>query len=60
MSAESRGPEPQFENPEASKLEDETTDASPRKQMDREAEKLAQKSTKVEQDFDKSRSIFTK
>jgi hypothetical protein len=61
MSAESRGPEPQFENPEVSKLEDETiSDASPRKQMDREAEKLAEKSTKVEQEFDKSRSIFTK
>ena len=61
MSAEFKGPEPQFENPEASKLEDETVaDASPRKQMDREAEKLAQKSTKVEQDFDRGQSIFTK
>jgi hypothetical protein len=61
MSAESRGPEPQFENPEVSKLEDETNeDGSARKQMDREAEKLARKSTKVEQDSGKDRSIFTK
>jgi len=44
-----------------SKLEDETNeDGSARKQMDREAEKLARKSTKVEQDSGKDRSIFTK
>jgi len=61
MSAESRDREPQFENPNESKLEDETvTDASPRKQMEREAEKLAKKSTKAEQDSGKGRSIFTK
>ncbi len=61
MSAESRGPEPQFENPNESKLEDETvSNATPRKQMDREAEKLAKKSTKVEQESDTDQSIFTK
>jgi hypothetical protein len=60
MSAGPRDPEPQFENPEASKLEDETRDDTPQKQMDRVAEKLAQKSTKVEQDSDKDRPIFTK
>lgn len=60
MSAEPRDPEPQFENPEASKLEDETRVDSPRKQMDRVAEKLAQKSTNVEQESDKDSSIFTK
>jgi hypothetical protein len=61
MSAESRDRESQFENPEVSKLEDETNDdGSARKQVDRLADELAKKSTKVEQDFDKDRSIFTK
>ena len=61
MSAESRGSETQFENPEASKLEDETNqDGSPRNQAEREAEKLAKKSTKVEQNADEKRSIFSK
>lgn len=60
MSVGLRDPEPQFENPDASKLKDENTDASPRKQMDQVAEKLAQKSTKVEQQSDKDRPIFTK
>jgi hypothetical protein len=61
MSAESRDSESQFENPEVSKLEDETNeDGSPRNQVDRLAEKLAKKSSKVEQDSDKDRSIFTK
>jgi hypothetical protein len=60
MSAGPRDPEPQFENPEASKLEDETRVDTPQKQMDRVAEKLAQKSTKIEQQADKNQSIFTK
>lgn len=61
MSAESKGSEPQFENPEVSKLEDETNeDGSPRKQMDRMAERLAKKSSKVEQNADEDQSIFTK
>jgi len=61
MTAESRDREPQFENPEASKLEDETNeDASPRRQVGRMAEKLAEKSSKVEQESDEDRSIFTK
>ena len=61
MSAESKGPEPQFENPEVSKLEDETNqDGSARNRVDRVAEELAKKSTKVEQDSGKDRSIFTK
>jgi hypothetical protein len=60
MSAGPRDPEPQFENPEASKLEDETRVDTPQKQMDRVAEKLAQKSSKVEQDSDKDRPIFSK
>jgi hypothetical protein len=60
MSEGPKDPEPQFENPEASKLEDETRVDTPQKQMDRVAEKLAQKSTKVEQEADKDQSIFTK
>ena len=61
MSAESRGTEPQFENPAASKLEGETNqDGSPRSQAEREAEKLAKKSSKVEQDAGENQSIFTK
>ncbi len=51
----------QFENPEASKLEDETNeDGSPQKRVDRLAEKLAEKSSQVEQDSDEDSSIFTK
>jgi hypothetical protein len=61
MSAESRGSDTQFENPEASKLEDETNQGgSPRNQAEREAEKLAKKSSKVEQNADEKQSIFTK
>ena len=61
MPAESRDQEHQFENPEATKLENETTSkASPRKQMDRVAEELARKSTKDEKDYDEERPIFTK
>jgi hypothetical protein len=60
MSAAPRDPEPQFENPDASKLEDETRVDTPQKQMDRVAEKLAQKSSKVEQESDKDQPIFSK
>jgi len=61
MTAESRDKEPQFENPEVSKLEDETNeDGSPRNQVDRVAERLAKKSSKVEQDSGENRPIFSK
>lgn len=61
MSAESQDRESQFENPEVSKLEDETNDdGSARNRVDRLADELAKKSTTVVQDFDKDRSIFTK
>ena len=47
MSAEFKSSETQFENPEASKLEDETNQGgSPRNQADRLAEKLAKKSSR--------------
>jgi hypothetical protein len=61
MSAETKDRQPQFENPTESKVEDGTvTNASPRNEMDREAEKLAKKSSKVEQDSSAERPIFTK
>jgi hypothetical protein len=61
MSKQSEGPEPQFENPEESKVEDETiSKATPRKQMDRVAEELAEKSSKVEKNADIARPIFSK
>ncbi|MGA3101883.1 MAG: hypothetical protein ABSD61_08485 [Terracidiphilus sp.] len=61
MNKHSKEPEPQFENPEVSKLEDETISKStPRKQLDRVAEELAEKSSKVETDADEGRPIFSK
>jgi len=51
----------QFENPEATKLEDETvSDATAEKRIERTAEKAAEKSTKTEQRYDKVHSIFSK
>lgn len=61
MTAESQDNPPQFENPEVSKLEDETNDdGSARKQVDRLAEKLAKKSSQVEKDSAGDQSIFSK
>jgi hypothetical protein len=61
MPAESRDQEHQFENPEATKLENETiSNATARKQMDRVAEELARKSSETEKQFDADRPIFTK
>ena len=50
----------QFENPEATKLEDETVaDESGDKKIERVAEKAATKSTETEQKYDKEHTIFT-
>jgi hypothetical protein len=50
----------QFENPEATKLEDETvSDASAEKRIERVAEKAAEKSSKTEKNFDKQHTIFS-
>jgi len=50
----------QFENPEATKLEDETvTQESADKKIERVAEKAAEKSTKTEQKYDEKHNIFT-
>jgi hypothetical protein len=50
----------QFENPEATKLEDETaTDATAQEKIERVADKAAAKPAKVEQKFDKEHTIFS-
>jgi hypothetical protein len=61
MPAESNNQQPQFENPEAAKLERETNAKdTPRKQVDRVAEELAEKSSKAEKNYDAQRPEFTK
>jgi hypothetical protein len=51
----------QFENPEATKLEDETvSDASAEKRIEHVAEKAAEKASKSENNYDKDHSLFTK
>ena len=51
----------QFENPEATKLEDETvSDEVAEKKIDRVAEKAAEKAAKTEQRYDKDHIIFSK
>lgn len=50
----------QFENPETTKLEDETVaEESADKKVEHVAEKAARKGTKTEQDYDKEHNIFT-
>jgi hypothetical protein len=51
----------QFENPEATKLEDETvSETTAEKRIERVAEKAAEKSTKTEQRYDGDHNIFSK
>ena len=51
----------QFENPEATKLEDKTvSDASAEKRIERVAKKAAEKASKTEQRYDKDHNIFSK
>jgi hypothetical protein len=50
----------QFENPEATKLEDKTVSSeTAEKAIERIAEKVAQKSTLTEHKYDKDHKIFT-
>ncbi len=50
----------QFENPEATKQDDETvSDASAEKRIEKAAEKAAEKSTKTVQNYDKDHTIFS-
>jgi len=61
MSARSRDQEPQFQNPEATKLEDLTNaDASARERVQRVAEELAEKPAEAEKKHDEQRPIFSK
>jgi hypothetical protein len=51
----------QFENPEATKLEDETvSDVVAAKRIDRVAEEAAAKASRTAQSYDKDRTIFSK
>jgi hypothetical protein len=52
----------QFENPNVEKLEDETaSNLSPKQQVERVADKAAEKSTKSEQHYDKDNNkLFSK
>lgn len=51
----------QFENSEATKLEDETiSDATAEKRIERVADKAAEKSTKTEQRYDTDHNMFSK
>lgn len=51
----------QFENSEATKLEDETvSEATAENRIERVAEKAAEKSTKTEHRYDRDHSIFSK
>jgi hypothetical protein len=50
----------QFENPEATKLEDETvSDESAKEKIERVAEKAAAKPAKTEQKYDQEHTIFS-
>jgi hypothetical protein len=51
----------QFENPEATKLEEETvSDAAAEKRIDRVAEKAAEKSSHTIKSYDEDHKIFSK
>lgn len=51
----------QFENKEATKLEDETvSEASAEKRIERVADKAAEQSAKTEERYDRDHSIFSK
>jgi hypothetical protein len=51
----------QFENSEATKLEDETiSDITAEKKIERVAEKAAEQSTKTEQRYDSDHNVFSK
>ena len=51
----------QFENPEVTKLEDETvSDPRTQKHIERVAEKAAEKPSRTEQDYDQGHRIISK
>jgi hypothetical protein len=51
----------QFENPEATKLEDETvSNATAKTRIDRVAEEAAEKASQTVKSYDKEHSVFSK
>jgi hypothetical protein len=51
----------QFENPEVTKIEDETvSDATAKKRVERVAEKAAEKASHTEQSYDEDHQIISK
>jgi hypothetical protein len=51
----------QFENPEATRVEDETVSNAPeQKRIERVAEKAAEKASHTEQNYDRDRPAFSK
>jgi hypothetical protein len=51
----------QFENPEVTKIEDETvSDVTAKKQIERVAEKAAEKPSRTEQDYDQVHQVISK
>ena len=51
----------QFENPEATKLEDKTvSDSTAQKHIERVAEKAAEKASHTEQDYDQGHQVVSK
>jgi hypothetical protein len=51
----------QFENPEVTKIEDETvSDATAKKRVERVAEKAAEKGSHTEQSYDEDHQIISK
>jgi hypothetical protein len=51
----------QFENPNVAKLKDKiTSTSSPQEKIEQVAEKAAEKSSKVEQKYDKEHPLFSK
>jgi hypothetical protein len=51
----------QFENPEVTKLEDETvSDSKAEKRIERVAEKAAEKASHTEQSYDEDHAVFSK
>jgi hypothetical protein len=51
----------QFENPEVTKIEDETvSDAPVQKRIERVAEKAAEKASRTEESYDRDHQVFSK
>ena len=49
-----------FENPEVTKIENETVSGAPKKRIERVAEKAAEKASHTEQNYDRDQPIYSK